>query len=61
VIELGPSQRSLVEALARKEPYPYHISGIRGLESRVFDSLTHEITSSRKVLALRPGCGHMET
>jgi hypothetical protein len=37
VLELGPSQWSLVEVLARKEPYLYCISGIRGLESRVFD------------------------
>jgi hypothetical protein len=44
----------------KEEPYPYRISGIRGLEkeeSRVFDSRTREL---RKVLALRPGCGRME-
>jgi hypothetical protein len=50
VLELDPSQRSLVEALARKEPYPYRISGIRGLESRVFDSRTHEIMSHERCL-----------
>jgi hypothetical protein len=50
VLELGPSKWSLVEALVRKEPYPYRISGIGSLESRVFDSQTHEIMSHEKRL-----------
>jgi hypothetical protein len=48
VLELVPSWRSLVEALARKEPYPYHILGIKGLECKKSQgSSTHQIMKSR--------------
>jgi hypothetical protein len=47
VLELGPSRWSLVEALARKEPYPYHISGIEVWRKRSRGSSTHELTRSR--------------
>jgi hypothetical protein len=60
VLELGPSQWSLVEALARKEPYPYCILEYHRLEreeSRIFDSQTHEL---KKAFELRPGCGCIE-
>jgi hypothetical protein len=48
--------------LIRREPYPYHILGIRGLEKEESRSSTHELARSRvtKVLALRPSCGRME-
>jgi hypothetical protein len=56
VLELGPSRRSLEEALTRREPYPYRHLGYQRFvkeESRVFDSRTHD-RESRRALALRP-------
>jgi hypothetical protein len=50
VLELGPSQWFLVEVLAKKEPYPYRILSIGGLDLRVFDSRNRKIARHEKRL-----------